>query len=87
VRLVQEGPGWADLVDLAFEEIRWCATRSPQVSRRMLAGIDDLLVLAPEGRKGVLVRHRTLLVRAVERTVPDVAEREFALVPDRQGIG
>ncbi|MGW1091347.1 DUF2254 domain-containing protein [Streptomyces sp. NPDC002596] len=87
VRLVQEGPGWSDLVDLAFEEIRWCATRSPQVSRRMLAGIDDLLVLAPEDRKGALVRHRTLLVRAVERTVPDVAEREFALVPDRQGIG
>lgn len=53
----------------------------------MLAGIDDLLVLAPEDRKGALVRHRTLLVRAVERTVPDVTEREFALVPDRQGIG
>ncbi|MFE7326995.1 DUF2254 domain-containing protein [Streptomyces sp. NPDC057565] len=87
VRLVQEGPEWSDLVDLAFEEIRWCATRSPQVSRRMLAGIDDLLVLAPEDRKGALSRHRTLLVRAVERTVPDVAEREFALVPDRQGIG
>ncbi|MFE7710600.1 DUF2254 domain-containing protein [Streptomyces sp. NPDC057486] len=87
VRLVQEGPEWSDLVDLAFEEIRWCATRSPQVSRRMLAGIDDLLVLAPEDRKGALVRHRTLLVRAVERTVPDIAEREFALVPDRQGIG
>lgn len=57
------------------------------MSRRMLAGIDDLLVLAPEDRKGALVRHRTLLVRAVERTVPDVTEREFALVPDRQGIG
>lgn len=56
------------------------------MSRRMLAGIDDLLVLASEDRKGVLVRHRTLLVRAVERTVPDVTAREFALLPDRQGI-
>jgi uncharacterized membrane protein len=86
VRLVQNGPEWTDLVDLAFEEIRWCAARSPQVSRRMLAGIDDVVALAPENRKGTLVRHRELLVKAVERTVPDVTEREFALVPDRQGI-
>ncbi|WP_392871670.1 DUF2254 domain-containing protein [Streptomyces sp. LN499] len=86
VRLVQDGPEWTDLVDLAFEEIRWCATRSPQVSRRMLAGIDDVVALAPEDRKGALVRHRELLVKAVERTVPDVIAREFALFPDRQGI-
>ncbi|MGW3719117.1 DUF2254 domain-containing protein [Streptomyces sp. NPDC005133] len=86
-RLVQDGPEWTDLVDLAFEEIRWCAARSPQVSRRMLAGIDDVVALAPEDRKGALVRHRELLVKAVERTVPDVIAREFALFPDRQGIG
>ncbi|MCX5309594.1 DUF2254 domain-containing protein [Streptomyces sp. NBC_00154] len=86
VRLVQDGPEWTDLVDLAFEEIRWCATRSPQVSRRMLAGIDDVVAPAPEDRKGALVRHRELLVKAVERAVPDVSEREFALSPDRQGI-
>ncbi|MGW2064737.1 DUF2254 domain-containing protein [Streptomyces sp. NBC_00121] len=86
VRLVQDGPEWTDLVDLAFEEIRWCAARSPQVSRRMLAGIDDVVALAPEDRKGALVRHRELLVMAVERTVPDVIAREFALFPDRQGI-
>ncbi|MET7635742.1 DUF2254 domain-containing protein [Streptomyces sp. NPDC005078] len=85
-RLVQDGPEWTDLVDLAFEEIRWCAARSPQVSRRMLAGIDDVVALAPEDRKGALVRHRELLVKAVERTVPDVIAREFALFPDRQGI-
>ncbi|MET9588469.1 DUF2254 domain-containing protein [Streptomyces sp. NPDC006539] len=86
VRLVQDGPEWTELVDLAFEEIRWCATRSPQVSRRMLAGMDDVVALAPEDRKGALVRHRELLVKAVERTVPDVIAREFALFPDRQGI-
>ncbi|MET7548124.1 DUF2254 domain-containing protein [Streptomyces sp. NPDC005479] len=86
VRLVQDGPEWTDLVDLAFEEIRGCAARSPQVSRRMLAGIDDVVALAPEDRKGALVRHRELLVKAVERTVPDVIAREFALFPDRQGI-
>ncbi|MFF2328521.1 MULTISPECIES: DUF2254 domain-containing protein [unclassified Streptomyces] len=87
VRLVRDLPEWTDLVDLAFEEIRGCAARQPQVSRRMLAAIDDLMALAPEGRKGALVRHRALLVKSVEHAVPDVTERAFALLPDRQGIG
>ncbi|MBT2508081.1 DUF2254 domain-containing protein [Streptomyces sp. ISL-98] len=87
VRLVQDVPEWADLVDLGFTEIRGCAGGSPQVSRRLLAGIDDLLLLAPQDRREPLVRHRTLLVQAVERTVPEAAERAFALLPDHQGIG
>ncbi|MFH8758068.1 DUF2254 domain-containing protein [Streptomyces atroolivaceus] len=87
VRLVQVVPGWTDLVDLAFEEIRWCAAASPQVTRRLLAGLDDLLLLATEERREPLLRHRALLVEAVERTVPEAAARAFALHPDRQGIG
>ncbi len=87
VRLVQGGSEWADLVDLGFAEIREFAVGSPQVSRRLLAGIDDLLLLAPEERREPLVRHRTLLVQAVERTVPEAADRAFALSPDHQGIG
>lgn len=87
VRLVQDVPGWTDLVDLGLAEMRLHAQGSPQVSRRILAGIDDLLLLAPEERREPLVRHRTLLVQAVERTVPEAAEREFALTPDHQGIG
>ncbi|MET9766245.1 DUF2254 domain-containing protein [Streptomyces sp. NPDC006415] len=87
VRLVQEGPGWDDLVDLAFEEIRWCVAGSPQVSRRLMAGLDDLLLLVPEERRKSLVRHRALLVETVERNVPVAADRAFALLPDRQGIG
>ncbi|MFJ9624251.1 DUF2254 domain-containing protein [Streptomyces sp. NPDC101181] len=87
VRLVQEGPGWADLVDLGFEEIRWCVAGSPQVTRRLMAGLDDLLLLAPAGRRQPLLRHRALLVQTVERAVPVPADRTFALLPDRQGIG
>ncbi|MEU1212035.1 DUF2254 domain-containing protein [Streptomyces sp. NPDC005790] len=87
VRLVQQVPGWTALVDLAFEEIRWCAAASPQVTRRLLAGLDDLLLLATEERKEPLRRHRALLVEAVERAVPEAAGRAFALRPDRQGIG
>ncbi|MEV0554588.1 DUF2254 domain-containing protein [Streptomyces sp. NPDC050597] len=87
VRLVQPVPGWTDLVDLAFTEIRGCAVSSPQVTRRLLAGLDDLLGAVSEDRRAPLVRHRTLLTQAVERTVPEASDRAFALHPDRQGIG
>ncbi|GGV04527.1 DUF2254 domain-containing protein [Streptomyces spectabilis] len=87
VRLIQPVPDWTDLVDLGLTEIRGCAPGNPQVTRRMLAGIDDLLLLAPEERRTPLLRHRALLEQAVERVVPETADREFALLPDRQGIG
>lgn len=87
VRLVQNVPEWVHLVDLGFGEIRGCAADNPQISRRMLAGLDDLLRLVPRERREPLLRHRTLLVQAVERIVPDAADRAFALEPDRQGIG
>ncbi|WP_435057978.1 DUF2254 domain-containing protein [Streptomyces sp. bgisy060] len=87
VRFVQDVPTWSDLVDLGFAEIRIYSANSPQVSRRMLAGIDDLLSLAPEERREPLLRHRALLAQAVERSTPEAADRAFALKPDRQGIG
>ncbi|MFI2411050.1 DUF2254 domain-containing protein [Streptomyces sp. NPDC018947] len=87
VRLVQAVPGWAELVDLGFAEVRGCAAGSPQVSRRMLAGLDDLERLSPPERREPLRRHRELVRQAVERTAPTPADRAFALRPDRQGIG
>ena len=87
VRLVQDVPGWTDLVDLGFAEIRACAEGNPQVIRRLLAGLDDLLSLVPAERRQPLLRHRTLLVQLVERTIPEPADRDFALKADRQGIG
>ncbi|MET7703467.1 DUF2254 domain-containing protein [Streptomyces sp. NPDC005485] len=87
VRLVQPVPGWTELVDLGFAEIRGCAAQSPQVTRRMMAGLDDLLPAVAEERREPLLRHRELLVQAVERTVTEAADLAFALLPDRQGIG
>ncbi|WP_367046511.1 DUF2254 domain-containing protein [Streptomyces sp. Je 1-332] len=87
VRMVQPVPDWAALVDLGFAEIRGCAVGNPQVTRRMLAGLDDLLRLVPEERGEPLLRHRELLTQTVERTIPEAADRAFALLPDRQGIG
>ncbi|WP_405508219.1 DUF2254 domain-containing protein [Streptomyces purpurascens] len=87
VRLVQPVPGWTELVDLGFTEVRGCAIGSPQVSRRMLAGLDDLLLLVPAERREPLLRHRALLRQAVDQAEPSPSDRAFALRPDRQGIG
>ncbi|MGM1074984.1 DUF2254 domain-containing protein [Streptomyces sp. H28] len=87
VRLVQPLPGWEALVDLGFAEVRSCAAGTPQVTRRLLAGLDDLLLLVPPERCEPLRRHRELLRQAVERVAPTPADRAFALRPDRQGIG
>ncbi|MFF4182766.1 DUF2254 domain-containing protein [Streptomyces sp. NPDC001691] len=87
VRLVQDVPDWADLVDLGFAEIRLCAIGNPQATRRIMAGLDDLLDLTPASRREPLLRHRELLAQAVALAVPEAAERTFALEPDRQGIG
>ncbi|MEU9731491.1 DUF2254 domain-containing protein [Streptomyces sp. NPDC048002] len=87
VRLVQPVPTWTALVDLGFTEVRGCATGSPQVTRRVLAGLDDLLLLVPPERREPLARHRELLCQAVSCQAPTSADRSFALRPDRQGIG
>ncbi|MFC7891552.1 DUF2254 domain-containing protein [Streptomyces sp. NPDC057381] len=87
VRLVQPVPGWVELVDLGFTEVRSCGAGNAQVTRRMLAGLDDLLRLAPPERREPLRRHRELLRQAVGRNAPAPADRAFALLPDRQGIG
>ncbi|MFF7603957.1 DUF2254 family protein [Streptomyces parvulus] len=86
-RLVRSVPGWAELVDLGFTEVRGCAADAPQVSRRLLAGLDDLLLLVPPDRREPLLRHRELLRQAVGRATSAPADRAFALRPDRQGIG
>ena len=87
VRLVQPVPGWTELVDLGFTEVRGCSLGSPQVSRRMLAGLDDLLLLAHPDRREPLLRHRELLRQAVDESASNATDRAFALRPDRQGIG
>src|SRR5690606_17399483 len=65
VRLVQPVPGWEELVDLGLTEVRVCGSGVPQVTRRLMAGLEDLLLLAPQERREPLLRHRDLLRQAV----------------------
>ena len=78
---------WDAYVHLAFDEIRLAGANSPQVSRRLVAALDDLLEVAPAERRPVLADQLRLLTDAVRQSDRDVADREMATEPDGQGIG
>jgi uncharacterized membrane protein len=77
---------WEGYVRLAFDEIRLAAFGYPQVTRRLVAAIEDLKTIAPPDRHPPLDRQLRLLERAVRQTLDD-EDAEAALVPDTQGIG
>ncbi|MBB1245281.1 DUF2254 domain-containing protein [Streptomyces durbertensis] len=87
VRLVEPVPTWSELLDLALTEIRDYGAASPQVSRRLVALVADLLLLSPPSRRPALERQWALLHEAVAAAVPDERARRFGLTPDRQGLG
>jgi uncharacterized membrane protein len=78
---------WEAYVHLAFDEIRLAGAQSPQVSRRLVAALHDLLEVAPVERRPVLVDQLRLLTAAVQDSDRDDADREIATEPDGQGIG
>jgi uncharacterized membrane protein len=78
---------WDDYVHLAFDEIRLAGAASPQVSRRLVAAILDLLDRAPEDRRPVLEEQLRLLTEAVRSSPLSPRDMETALAPDVQGIG
>jgi uncharacterized membrane protein len=86
LRLVVRMLRWDGYVRLAFDEIRLAAPSYPQVTRRLVAAIDDLKTIAPRDRHPPLDRQLRLLEAAVRQALPD-EDAEAALVPDAQGIG
>lgn len=87
VRLRARQITWEGYVRLAFEELTLAGARSPQVTRRLFAALDDLIVTAPAARRPPLERQRELLAAAVEDAYDDRRVVESAQVPDIQGIG
>ena len=87
LRLTVPAMSWDAYVHLAFDEIRLAGAHSPQVSRRLVAALEDLLEVAPLHRRPVLAHQLRLLTAAVRQTGRDDADQEMANEPDRQGIG
>src|SRR5262249_45735614 len=87
-RLVWRSPGWSDLLDLAFEEIRFYGADSVQVTRRLRAVLEDLRAATPFERHAAIDAQLAWLGEAVSRTVaPGSAEEVIAGQPDRIGLG
>jgi len=87
VRLTVPVMDWDRFVLLSFEEIRRAGAASPQVSRRLIAALDDLRDITTEDRRAVLDHERRLLREATEASRQPGADPAFDLVPDGQGIG
>jgi hypothetical protein len=78
---------WDGYVHLAFDEIRLAGGASPQVTRRLVAALEDLLEIAPTERRAPLAEQLSLLVAAVRASSRDERDLDRALRPDPQGIG
>ena len=79
---------WDAYVHLAFDEIRIAGTRSPQVTRRLMAAFDDLLEIAPPERRPVIEEQSKLLRGGTwMRTSVTGGTGRSPSFPDVQGIG
>jgi uncharacterized membrane protein len=87
LRVTVPAMSWEAYVHLAFDEIRLAGAHSPQVSRRLVAALQDLLEVAPAERRPVLAEQVRLLTEAVTESDRDQADRQMATEPDCQGIG
>lgn len=87
LRLTVPTMDWDAYVHLAFDEIRLAGAQSPQVTRRLIAAVNDLLEVAPPQRRQVLHQQLDLLRRGVEEGARTAEDSAFALAPDGAGIG
>ncbi len=87
LRLTMPVMNWEAYVHLAFDEIRLAGIESPQVTRRLVAALEDLLDVAPADRHPPLQRQLDLLVMAARDSARDPRDVERALTGDQQGIG
>jgi len=87
LRLVTQVTAWEEYVSLGLDEIRLYSRNSIQVTRRISSLLQDLLEVAPEGRKPILERQMQLLESMVEQQIADAWDRDNALTRDRQGLG
>ena len=71
VRLAWRTPGWADMLDLAFDEIRAYGAASVQVCRRLRAVLEDLRAATPAVRHAAIDEHLERLDVAILAAHPE----------------
>ena len=86
LRFVVPVISWEGYVHVVFDELRSYAMSSLQVTRRLVAMLDDLERVAPAERRAPLREQRELLQGRVERSV-DYEDAPRAIVADQQGVG
>ena len=87
VRMTMPVMSWEAYVHLAFDEIRLAGIESPQVTRRLVAALEDLLDVAPPERRPVLQQQLEQIFEATKATGRDDRDQELAITPDHLGIG
>jgi len=87
LRLVYRTPNWEDFVGLAVTEIRQFGAHSTQVTRRMRAMLEDLILLLPRHRASILRQELDLLKSTIDHEFTVAQDRERADLPDFQGLG
>ena len=88
VRLAWHTPSWTDLLDLAFDEIRYYGASSFQIARRLRAVLEDTRASTPEQRHAALDEQLRRLDDAIAAAHPVAsADLETARRADRMGLG
>ena len=87
VRLVAPFMTWDDYVHLAFDEIRLAGAASPQITRRLRAALEDLLTVAPLGRKRPLREQLDLLQSGIRGAISEATDRNHSSRSDASGLG
>ena len=87
LRLTVPTMDWDSYVHLAFDEIRLAGAASPQVSRRLIAALTDLIDYAPSDRRPALVEQLELLQAAICKLPRDGTDLNRSAVADGQGLG
>ena len=78
---------WDAYVHLAFDEIRMAGAQSPQVTRRLVAALQDLRSVAPPDRQEPLDDQLRRLQAAVEASGLDPRDQALLLGADSAGLG
>lgn len=78
---------WDGYVRVAFDEIRQAGADSPQVSRRLVSALEDLLSVAPPDRRPALEHQLVLLGQQAGVGAPSHTDRRAAMTPDPSGLG